>query len=81
MLSVEGRGKQKCILPCNKDEMLLWDPQEGTVGDMEAGKHHRDVCSSSRGSVVDQRHPEESEAGADAVGLAVHLAQPAGRCW
>lgn len=51
------------------------------MGDMEAGKHHRDVCSSSRGSVVDQRHPEESEAGADAAGLAVHLARPAGRCW
>lgn len=38
--------------------------------DMEPGKHHKDVCSSSKGSGVDQRHPEGSEEGVDAAGLA-----------
>lgn len=42
--------------------------------DMEAGKDHKDVCSSSKDSGVDQRHPEESEAGMDVAGLAAHLA-------
>lgn len=67
-----GRTVRSCP-PCNKDETLPWDPQEGKVGDMEAGKHHKDVYSSSRGSVVDQRHPEESEEGADAASLVVRL--------
>lgn len=38
--------------------------------DMEPGKHHKDACSSSKGSGVDQRHPEGSEEGVDAAGLA-----------
>lgn len=44
------------------------------MADMEAGKHRKDVYSSSKGSGVDQRHPEESEAGMDAAGLVAHLA-------
>lgn len=41
---------------------------------MEAGKHHKDVYSSNKDFVVDQRHPEKSEAGVDAAGLVAHLA-------
>lgn len=46
------------------------------MADTEAGKHRKDVCSSSKGSGVDQRPPEGSAAGTDAAGLAVHLARP-----
>lgn len=67
----EGKNKN---LPCNKDELLFWGLQEDKVVDMEAGKHHKDVYSSSKGSGVDQRHPEESEAEMDAAGLVAHLA-------
>lgn len=37
---------------------------------MGPGKHHKDVCSSNKGSGVDQRLPEGSEVGVDAAGLA-----------
>lgn len=44
------------------------------MADTEAGKDRKDVCSSNKDYGVDQRHPEESEAGMDAAGLVAHLA-------
>lgn len=38
--------------------------------DMDAGKHHKDACSSSKDSGEDQRLPEGSEEGVDVAGLA-----------
>lgn len=67
--------------PGNTDELLFWDLEEDKVVDTEVGKHRKDACSSSKGSEVDQRHPEESEAGEDAADLVVHLAALADWWW
>lgn len=49
--------------------------------DMEPGKHHKDVCSSSKGSGVDQRLPEGSEKEVDAAGLAARWVALPEQCW
>lgn len=64
-----GHTARSCP-PCNKGELLSWGLQEDKVVDMGPGKHRKDVCSSSKGSGVDQRLPEGSEEGVDAAGPA-----------
>lgn len=49
--------------------------------DMGPGKHRKDVCSSSKGSGVDQKLPEGSEEGVDAAGLAARWVGLAEQCW